>query len=207
MRAKAFLLFVLVIFCCPSVAVLAQSGKPAPPPPPAPANDYSPKRWVRFTSEEGKFEASFPGQPKLTTVTTDTTDGKRTTHIHQYGSGRFITYAITYSDFSNNIENAAMANKVFDNMREQWKATLNVGRLVEESNLSFANHPARFFHFDSGKAMLRAKAVIVGNRIYLVAVGTPVFDNGLMSKNGHEEIANAFLEGFVLTEATPLSAK
>jgi len=189
-----------------TATISAQNVKPTPQPPPPPANDYFPDKWVQFSSKEGKFKAAFPGQPKLTSVTTDTPEGKQTSQIHQYGSGRFLSYAVMYTDFPRKIENAAF-NVLFDNLRDYWKNLLKDCQVTSETDITLDGHAGKFLQIQSDKAVMRVKGLTVENRLYVAMIVAPIQINAMKSEDGYKEIATAFLDSFHISNLPESEAK
>ena len=171
-------------------------------PPPPMADDYFPKRWKEFSSQEGGFTVLLPGTPQVSSNTEQTQSGQLVTHTFSYKG--LIECDVIYFDCPINVEDPSQVKKLFDYMRDGGLANVAKGnpRLIKETDFSISGHPGRFLHIDVAEnTVIRMKFIAVKKRVYsLVAASEKARPNVMGYENDYQEIAMAFLDSFKLTK-------
>lgn len=183
----------------------AQSGKPAVEPPPPPAVEYNPKAWKEFTSAGGRFAVLLPGLPSEGVRKIETAVGQLDMHaIHLHAAA---DYVIFYTDYPQDLEDQSMSKRALDEGRDGGVKNVK-GRVLEEKEITLEAHPGRYLRVETGNGLtIRSKLIIVGKRLYNLAV----FTNDTAAPEGilkfHEEIATRFLDSFRLLTDTEVAAQ
>ncbi|QJW96130.1 hypothetical protein [Frigoriglobus tundricola] len=150
----------------------------------------------RYTSDDGKFAADFPGAPKVTAKTTPSAVGNLQVHVATYANSDGSTFMVSYTDFPDPATKPDNLGTLFDGIRDGVKG--RDGKVVgEEKTIKFGPNklPGREFTVekDKGKQRIRYRVVVRDRRVYQVAViGSQDFTSG--------NDATAFLATFELTK-------
>lgn len=170
----------------------------SPPPPPPPADDYFPKRWKEFVSQEAGFRVLLPGTPQKF----ETTPGDLIVRLFSYRG--VISHEVLYVEYPSSVEDSSKLKKLLDSLCDS--AMSNVAqsnpRIIKETDFSLDGNPGRFFQIElTGEIVVRVKCILVKNRVYkLIATSRKAQPNVMGSENDYEEIAMAFLDSFQLTK-------
>lgn len=128
--------------------------------------------WVKFTSENGRFSALLPEQPKEQTETIPSEHGPYISHLLVAKSGSNI-FAIGWVDYDPSFNfkplNELDANR--DNFLKGVKATL-----VNSRNLILNGYQSLEFTAETAEATFKSRVFIVGRRPYQIVVRS---DKGL----------------------------
>ena len=197
------LVILWVLTWAPIVASAQQNRPPdAPPPPPPPADDYSPKRWKEFSSQEGGFKVLLPGKPQASDTTAKSAVGDLAIHTFTYQG--VIGYTVLYIDYPANVQDPASTKKFFDAMRDGGISNVAQAnpRIVKETDFSLGGHPGRSLQIElAGDMVIRIRYIALKNRVYnLIATSRKAQANIMGSENDYELIATAFLDSFQLTK-------
>jgi hypothetical protein len=143
-----------------------------------------------FTSQEGGFSASFPGNPSETSSSANTDIGEVSVHTFTYADSSGLNYNVAYSDYP--------ADKVqADSEQLLSGAVSGIGKtdnLVSQQSTTQQGHPAVTAEFDAaGTSHLFYKGVIVKNRLYQIIVATPA-----TNAETYKSDAQNFLDSFEL---------
>jgi len=196
MKSQKYILIVLTIFAA-SVPVMAQEKKLAG----AQTVIDSPSG-TEYISAAGRFKIRFPAVPQEFEGTNDTKLGQIASHIVMVGTD--VTHAVNYTDYPMNIEQPELVKRVLNNARDGGLARVakEEPRILSETDISVEGHPGKFLRVElKGNGVLRYKLVVVGNRVYVLTVGTPKRPD---AQAEYEKMATAFFDSFKLI--TPLEA-
>lgn len=193
MKTQKFILIVLTFFAG-MVPLMAQEKKPGLPTGATVITDGP--NGMEYASPTGRFKILFPGVPKTVEGTHDTKLGKIASHVVMLPGD--ITHIVGYTDYPMNMEQPERVKGVLDNARDGSLARVakEDPRILSETDVSVEGHPGRFFRVElKGDAMVRTKIVVVGNRVYVLTVGTP---KHLDAQAGYEKAATTFFDSFQL---------
>jgi len=152
---------------------------------------------MEYISAPGRFKIRFPAVPKEFEGTADTQLGRIPLHFVVLAAG--VTHAVNYTDYPMNIEQPGRAKGVLDDARDGGLARVadEEPRLISETDVSVEGHPGRFLRVElKGDAVLRHKIVLVGNRVYVLSVGTPKRPD---AQPEYDKLAAVFFDSFKLT--------
>lgn len=193
--ARYFLLLLILLGCAALSA--AQDTKPSPKDV-TQAAENNPDSWKVFSSTEGRFSILLPGTPKEETEEVDTPSGKF--EIHKLTLRTFADYGVIYADYPMQINDSATANQILDNGAKGAVAEVN-SELLSMTKISLDGHPGRLLkeRMRDG-SILRAKMLLVGQRLYQVAITTPK-EEGVKAEaiSFFDSTASKFLDSFKLT--------
>lgn len=140
-----------------------------------------------FESAEGKFRVDFPGTPERTEQTEPTAGQALKIVLFTVANGD-KAYSVAYSDLPPEVTQVAPST-VLQGVPEGSAARVP-GRVTSKTASTFVNSPAIDYEIEgegrSNGAKVRAKAVLVGRRLYILqAAGkdaeTPFYDTMLSS--------------------------
>jgi hypothetical protein len=125
--------------------------------------------WKKFSSDEGKFSVWFPGIPDLTNdvVTVSNIDLPLPCYFIW---NRQNEYAVNYTDLPKNLEKLK-PEQLLD--ISQKAVGIEVGKIVYQKNIEFANYPGREFEYVvDGKVKYsgRVRLILVADRLYQMIV-------------------------------------
>jgi len=199
MKIQKYILIVLISFT--GIApVIAQEKKPALPA--SPQTKIDSPAGTEYVSPAGRFKIRFPGVPQEFAGTHDAKLGKIASHFVMLNTD--VTHVVNYTDYPMNIEQPQLVKGFLDNARDGGLARVakEEPRILAESDVSVEGHPGRFVRVElKGDAILRHKLVVVGNRLYVLSVGTPKRPE---AQAEYEKRATAFFDSFKLMN--PLEA-
>lgn len=192
-------LMLFLIVCAPCVAQTNKS-KLGTPPPPAPAAEYNASAWQEFSSAAGRFKVLFPGVPTEKVQKFEAQGANFELHLHQLKT--LAEYSVMYADYPVAAGDAATAKQVLDNGARGAAASVNA-EILSIEEITIDAHPGRLLkeRMRNGSYM-RAKMVLVGQRLYQVAITTPNDED--QAPDGGEfyrMIAAKFLDSFRLHKA------
>lgn len=189
-------LLLLAFYATASHAVYAQG-----PPPPPPARDYFPDKWDEYVSQQGRFRVRFPGKPKESIKTEDTSAGKLETLTLEYKG--LLQYSVAFADYENLLDARLTTQQLLEGAKN---AVLNnlppkTTRIVTERAVTIDGHPGYFLHIEhDGKSVVRAEWVIVGKKLYVLVVeGPKASSNVYKGDNDYEQVAMGFINSFHIT--------
>jgi len=149
---------------------------------------------MEYVSAAGRFKILFPGVPQEFEGTVDTKLGQIASHFVMLSTD--VTHAVNYTDYPMNLEEPELIKKVLDNARDGGLARVakEEPRILSETDISVQGHPGRFVSVElKGDAIIRNKIALVGNRVYVLTVGTPKRPDAQ-----YEKLANTFFDSFKL---------
>ncbi|MCA1631119.1 MAG: energy transducer TonB [Acidobacteria bacterium] len=164
--------------------------------------ERDPASWKTFASDAGGFVILFPGTPATTKHAVRL--GDKPVELNIYSLKTLAEYSVMYADYPIPIGDPAVARAVLDNGAKGAVAAAN-SELLSLTEISLDGHPGRLLkELMPGGEILRAKMLLVGRRLYQVAITTPD-ERGLPAdtKSLYENMADKFLNSFKLS---PLKA-
>jgi hypothetical protein len=156
-------------------------------------------KWQAFTSEAGRFTISFPGIPKVTTEQVPTERGALTNATHAVET-TVASFVLMYGDIPDLLEAdlpKEVAELALDGGRDQMLADGN-SQLLSERRTRIAGHPARDMTvLTKTRSLHRARAVLVGRRIYVAFVSTEDYRASTRAdKEFYERIISRYFDSF-----------
>jgi hypothetical protein len=185
--------FLIAVTTCS--AVMAQA-KPDDGPP-APSTEYSLQQWVDYSSVPGRYKTKFPKSPRESTQVQGDVGRQSTVYITEHQG--ILLYVTTFADLPERVPDA----KVYlSNLSEGWLEANSARNLkvIKNEDISFNGNPARFLQVETPRDVVRARWVVVKDRIYYQFVAAPKHQNAMDSENGYEKLAMGFLNSFEITK-------
>jgi hypothetical protein len=133
--------------------------------------------WTEYRSDAARFAASFPGKPTESTKTANTAVGS--IEMKMYGvSQRQTAFSVAVADYPPDQVKQLGPVTILDGARDGAVATTQ-GKLLSELIIDMAGNPGREVKIGiaGGKATVRAKILLVGNRLYQIIAVTPMEDS------------------------------
>ena len=198
MKIQKPILIVLTFFAA-IIPIIGQEKKPDLP---VGARIVDGPSGTEYVSAAGRFKIRFPDVPKEFEGTTDTKYGQIASHFVMLNSD--ITHVVNFTDYPMNLEQPELVKGVLDGARDGGLARVakEEPRILSEADVSVQGHPGRFVCVElKGDAIIRIKIVVVGNRVYVLSVGTPKRPD---AQAEYEKRATTFFDSFTLM--TPLEA-
>jgi|GEM_PF-2686560 len=195
--------YILIVLTCLAaiVPVIAQEKKPGLPTGAQTVIVDGPDG-MEYISTGGRFKIRFPGVPQEFEGAYETKVGQITSHFVMLATE--VTHVVNYTDYPMNVEQPELVKGIMDNARDGGLARVakEEPRILSETDVSVEGHPGRFLRVElKGDAIIRYKFVVVGNRVYVLSVGTPKRPE---AQAEYEKVATSFFESFKLM--TPLEA-
>jgi TonB family protein len=182
----------------------AQSGKQTDGPPP-PAAEYNQKAWKEFSSVGGRFSVLLPGVPSEEVRRIETALGPLDMHAVYLHSA--ADYAIFYADYPQSLEDPSKSKQALDGARDEGVRNVK-GRVLEEKDITLEAHPGRYLRIEAANGLtIRSKLILVGSRLYNLAVFTYDKEAPAAILTFHEEVAVKFLNSFGLLPETESTAQ
>ena len=190
-RIRAGLLIVCVLTA--SSLVMGQSG----PPSVLRSPDANDENWKRFVSMEGRFTVVFPGSPRVSEETIGSPPLTFVVHKTQLTS--LAEYGVIYGDYPKHVVEQTPADVLLDQGAKGGVAEVG-SQLLGISPITVNGYPGRLLkeRMQNGTIM-HAKIVLVGRRLYQVAITLPNQDRANRETLGlYDSIAEKFLNSFEL---------
>lgn len=195
--APTLFLFACALLCRAQPATPRPAAQPQPPPP-----ALSLGEWKEFAPAGGGFSILFPGTPQSSTKTLKLSEQHSAElHIHSL-TNPTLECSVIYADYPIPVGDPAVARAVLDYGAKGAVASVNA-ELLSLTEITHEGHPGRLLRerMPDGK-ILRAKMVLVGQRLFQVAFTTPREDGAAPQTVRHyEESADKFLDSFKLVPA------
>ena len=202
MNTQKHLLTALTFFAC-AIGGIAQQQAPITSP--ASSAATIPKEYV---STDGRFKVLFPAKPNEIHETIDSPMGKVPFHMLICPFTSTVSYHVFYMDYPIDLEQAGLVKKALDSARQGSLSRIakEDPHIVEESDISIDGHAGRFLRIElKGDAVARMRYFVVGNRVYVVGLGSPKQNPKVVEPaNDYETIATRFMDSFKITP--PLEA-
>jgi len=124
--------------------------------------------WQQFTSNEGRFSARMPSDPRISTQVTNTKDGSVLTHMVSSTDDNLNEFMVSWTEYKNPNFEQRGTEATFNKMRDALVA-VNKGKVLNESVISSGAHPARAYKFSTSDGrIVTVRFYFVGNRMYQV---------------------------------------
>ena len=124
-------------------------------------------QWKTYSSTDGRFAVTVPDEPRLSTITTDTVNGKVLTHIVSATDKDLNEYMVSWTAYNRDVESKG-SDKTLDRMRDALIEAKN-GKLLNESTVSLMNHAGRAVTFVDGDGRtVNVRFYFIGNRAFQV---------------------------------------
>jgi TonB family protein len=157
--------------------------------------EASKTNWKVFSSPEGRFSSDFPGDPTRDTESIDTPVGKII--LNKCMLQTASTYGVIYAEYPVKIDGPEVANRLLNDSAKGGANAINA-ELLSMTEITVDGNPGRLLQerMQDG-AMMSAKMIIVGQRLYQVAVTLPSpTKTPTEQKAIYESAAARFLDSF-----------
>jgi hypothetical protein len=134
--------------------------------------------WQEYTSLEGRFRILAPGEmtQKVDTVSTEVGTLAYRTVFHQSPAkdADNLFYMVSYCDYPEGTfpaDSSALLEEFFATTIEAAAASVD-GEMIYTTDIQLKDHPGKFWRINylDGKAVIKTKAYMVGDRYYAVQV-------------------------------------
>ncbi|HEY0545989.1 MAG TPA: hypothetical protein VGC91_11475 [Pyrinomonadaceae bacterium] len=196
---RRIVLLLLVLLACATFSlaqknktVATPATKPAAPPPEREADAAN---WKEFDSTTGGFSILFPDRPAESTESMGAVDA----HIVRLQT--FAEYSVMYADYPDPIVNEVMVHGILNSGVRN--AISPDSQLLERKEISLEGNPGKYLkeRLPDGK-ILRAKILLVGQRLFQIAITTPEEkDQTEANIKFYESVASKYLDSFKLIAA------
>lgn len=134
--------------------------------------------WPTFDSPEGRFSVLLPTKPKVEVKDIDSAVGKLT--MYTYASSNNVGYfMVSFGDYQNEAKDITQRESVLDGVRGGVVKGLEA-EIISENKITFDGYPGREFKakrtVDKSEVIFNWKIVLVGRRLYQLAVVTTTAD-------------------------------
>lgn len=166
-----------------------------------PAVESKRENWKTYVSEEGRFSASFPGTPSVTSEKLQLPGVEFT--LKKVMLDTRATYGVIYADYPNKFDSDIARKELLINAAKGAAGAIDA-EILENTETTVQGYPARLLkeQLKSGQ-IICARMILVDSRLYQVAVTSPVPNK--ISKDEvpiFEAASSLFLSSFNLTDAT-----
>ncbi|HKP35388.1 MAG TPA: TonB family protein [Pyrinomonadaceae bacterium] len=156
MRALKPLPILLALFTCVPVCSAQTSS----------ANQTQSSDWKEFVSSEGHFSVLVPGTPSLTRKTIHSSRGDIESFTYDLDRDGAL-YSIMYIDIPISLPGPEATKRALDAGRNNMFAKFSGLQLVSEKEISLAGNPGREALVYNNRDVIRARHLMVKNRLYL----------------------------------------
>src|SRR6185369_11633848 len=91
--------------------------------------------WQQFASAEGKFSATMPAEPRISTRVTNTKDGALLTHMVSSTDDNLNEFMVSWTEYKSADFEKRGTDATFDRMRDAL-VDVNKGKVLSESVIS-----------------------------------------------------------------------
>lgn len=187
------IVLLLVILAAASSPCLAQASK-SPEEPPAPAVEYSAKAWKEFSSAGGGFSILMPDTP---TERIEAQTGRVEMHDFTIQTPALFC-GLTYFDFPSDLEGSQGLKQIMERARDNM-VTSSAGTLLEDKEITFDGHPARFYRIKmGGGTTFLARLIAVGRRLYQLGFALRDAGTSPATDKLRDELEAKYLDSFKL---------
>ena len=136
--------------------------------------------WSLFESGEGRFRVALPERPERQEQALG--DGDLETKAVQFTSrlGDAATMNVSFADYPESI--AEVDPRVVLAAAVAGAVERVAGTLAAQAPLTAEGSPAVDYLIEDGEGWVQARAILVGNRLYLLQLATPVRDPGAFER-------------------------
>jgi hypothetical protein len=128
--------------------------------------------WQEFTSAEGKFSASMPDQPRVSTLATNTSKGTLYTHMVSSTDKDLNEFMVSWTEYQQDSVEQKATEQTFDKIRDGIMLAKD-GKLLTESAIQFDGRLGRSVTFETPNGrIVNVKFVFFKNRFYQVMAET-----------------------------------
>lgn len=174
---------------------------------PGTANSQSQSaEWEEFSFPNGQFVVSMPAKPKSQSIPLDSKTGGLVANILALDKAG-ESYAVTYVEFPNRVDDPATTKAVLDGIVEKELAKV-AGQLIKQAELTLSGFTGRELRIEVVDGFWVDRFYLVGRRIYFVSafVGKIRPDTKEMTEQ-QKALTLKFFESFKLKlEANELSS-
>lgn len=160
--------------------------------------ETNPQAWKEYSSTEGGFSILFPGTPSESSQLVEAAPGVQfKLSIHSLKT--LAEYGVMYADYPIPVGDPAVARRVLDNGAKGAVASVN-SELLELKEIALDGHPGRYLKERMPRGeLMRVKMLLVGQRMYQVAITTPREEGASAEMvKQYETMADKFLNSFKL---------
>jgi TonB family protein len=161
--------------------------------------------WKRFVSPDGRFAVLFPGSPRISEQTISSPPWSYVINKTQLTS--FAEYGVIYSDYPKAIVDRTPADVLLDQGAKAAVAEMN-SQLLSINPVTVNGYPGRFLKERmSDGTIMQAKMVLVGQRLFQVAITTPKEEGADPPTVGfYNSTAKKFLDSFEIISKSSVPA-
>ncbi|MCB0519448.1 MAG: hypothetical protein H6577_18365 [Lewinellaceae bacterium] len=132
--------------------------------------------FLEFTNVEGRFRIIVPGDLTEKVDSISTAVGKIGYHTFFYQSTEQdadnLFYMVSYCDYPEGIifaDSTGLAEEFFQSTMEEAAHSVK-GKVLYSTDIQLENYPGKYWRIDylDGKAVIKTKAYLAGNRFYTV---------------------------------------
>jgi TonB family protein len=160
--------------------------------------------WKRFVSPDGHFAILFPGPPRISEETINSPAFSFVIHKTQLTT--FAEYGVIYGDYPKSIVDRTPVDVLMEQGAKAAIAEVN-SQLLSINPITVNGYPGRALKERmSDGTIMQAKMVLVGQRLYQVAITTPKEEGTDPARVGfYNSTAKKFLDSFEIV-STDVSA-
>ena len=151
--------------------------------------------WQTYTSTEGRFSASFPGEPSESNQTANTELGEIVNYFVKHENGS-TQYMVSYADYPNEAMSGSDPKEVLaDSFSKTFESSPDTNKVVSKSEITIEGYPAieGEIEYTSGNYVWY-RQFLVGDRMYQLLATALTAD-----KDELADEAEKFHESFKLT--------
>ena len=124
---------------------------------------------AKFTSKEGAFSVTLPGEPKESSQDTSSNNGPTVLHTFtvELNEGK-VFYMVGYSNYQTRLDEAISLEGVIKAQVESLK-----GKITSDKMITLDGHPGRSVTIEADGITFFSSVYVAGNRLYQVMFGMP----------------------------------
>ena len=151
-------------WCVCVLAALAQGGQAAKPAPPV---------WKDYASSDGRFAISMPGDPTVSSGTTQTDLGPLVLHTTSV-TGDDIYCSVIYQDTPEGLKRSA--DDILTRQCDGFVQGAHVREIVARRDVTVEGFPGRELEGETadGNFRILVRYIVVGHRIFTLVIGVPI---------------------------------
>lgn len=166
----------------------------------APADSSPAENWQEFTSQQGQFSVSMPGEP--TEEIEPASDRNGNTESGSFLlelQGDTLGYGVFYKNLPNapNSSDAAQLKEFFDGFRDDFVQNgVLEGNLIQERDISLENYLGRELEVTGSEGFIKMRVYLVEKRLYLLLAAS-------QTKEAFPQDGDRFFNSFKLLANRP----